>query len=134
MTARLAGLVSRAEYGLAHVTRASHPLTRLLEYKILPNLLARTHQDNLFGTCKAVIVRNDRGLFLVLLDKSRPPPPAGLFTSLIKPGRVASALGATGMLAFGAVLRGAKSCVAQMAGAVDTHTDRLVDAKSMTLG
>lgn len=117
--------------GLALVASPSDTLSRLLMDKILTSRLTRTCKNYLLRL--VVIIWDNWCLLGHPLHQSSPPVAAGLLLGLRATGRVASALSAASMLALGAFLRRAEGSIARMAGAVDAHTDWLLNTQGMAL-
>jgi len=127
-------LVTRDEEGRAFVAGSSHTLTRLFVNQVLATGLARSGKNDLLLVKGVRVVGNDRSVLLVGLDDGGTSFTAGDDLGLASLRRVAGTLGATSMLAVGALLGGRKGCVALVTGSSYAHTDWLVNAENGVIG
>lgn len=97
-----------------------------LVYQILAARLARALENNCgWGV---VVAGYNRGGFLVLLRLSFPLLPVGLSFAFASLSRVTSAFLASDVVATRTLIASTERCMAPVTLAVDTHTDRLLDA------
>ena len=127
-------LVTRNKEGRAFMASSSHTLTRLLVDQVLSAGLARSGEDNLLLIKSIRVVGDNRSVLLVGLDDGGTSLTAGNDLGLASLRRITGTLGATGMLAAGALLGGRERGVALVAGSSNAHTDRLVDAENSVVG
>jgi hypothetical protein len=127
-------LVTRNKEGRTFMAGSSHTLTRLLVDQVLSAGLARSGKDNLLLIKGIRVVGDDRSVLLVGLDDGGTSLTAGNDLGLASLRRITGTLGATGMLAVGALLGGRERGVALVAGSSNAHTDRLVDAENGVVG
>lgn len=101
MSALVARLVAGKEKSLALVASPAHSLTRLLVNQVLTSGLAGSSENNLLFVAAVRVIGNDGSVLFVGLDDGSSSLAAGDNLRFGSLGRVASALGATGMLAVG---------------------------------
>lgn len=104
MAALLASLVTGNKQRRTLVASSAHPLAGLLMDQILSASLAGSGEDNLLLVKGVRVVGNNRGVLLVGLDDGGTSLAAGDNLGFGSLGRVTGTLGATGMLAVGALL------------------------------
>jgi hypothetical protein len=102
--------------------------------QVLATGLARSGKNDLLLVKGVRVVGNDRSVLLVGLDDGGTSFTAGDDLGLASLRRVAGTLGATSMLAVGALLGGRKGCVALVTGSSYAHTDWLVNAENGVIG
>lgn len=127
-------LITGDEEGRAFVAGSSHTLTRLLVNQVLATSFAGSGKDDLLLIKSVRVVGNNGSVLLVGLDDGGTSFTAGNDFGLASLGRVAGALGTTGMLAARALLGGRKGRVALVTGSSYAHTDRLVNAENGVIG
>lgn len=116
------------------MTSSSDTLTGFLVHKILTTCSAGTSENDLLFIVGETVVGDDRGVFLVSLDNGGPSLSARDDLGLGTLGRIASALGAAGVLAVRTFLSRGKSSAAFVAASADTHSDGLVHTKHGVVG
>lgn len=132
MLATLTSLISRSEKLLTLTASSADSLTGLLMDEILASGFRRPAENNLL--LRQIPVGNDRGVLRTLL-KNRSSLLAALFLlGLGALRRDTWALLAPSMFALGALFSKPERCVAEMALPVDTHTNWLLNTKSMSFG
>lgn len=118
------------EQCLAFVASPPDALSGLLVNQVLTTSLAGPGEDNLLLSVWVRVIGDDRGVLLVGLNDSSSSFAAGDNLGFSTLGRVASTLGATGVLAVGAFLGSGKSGIAFVAGSSDTHANGLVHTEN----
>jgi hypothetical protein len=133
MRAILALLASRHEERATFMAGPPDALSWLLVDKILAARLARTLQNIIILGVEPVVGGDGRVLSLGSQGRS-PPLTAGQLLGVSSLSWITAALGATCMLAARAVLGRSEGCIALVARSVDSHADRLLHSKSVSLG